>query len=216
MALDTSIPVSALTYNGQAFQLAGGGERPLPTGYTQLAYIESSGTQYIDTGILPQEDMQVEIAAVVTGSGWQNIVGSGSVILLQTSDANLSNVYFGGALQSSSMFFFTEVEDFLAVVNQTGVIRRGYARDLVKTTWAHADMPTTANNIWLFAANSGGSPSRPATMKCYAFRILVDGEKVCELIPAMRNSDQVVGMYDTAAGAFRTNGGSGVFSGGEL
>ena len=33
----------------------------LPSGYKQLEYIESSGTQYIDTGIVASSGFEVEI-----------------------------------------------------------------------------------------------------------------------------------------------------------
>ena len=33
----------------------------LPYGYTELVYIQSSGTQYIDTGLKPTSTMRVEI-----------------------------------------------------------------------------------------------------------------------------------------------------------
>lgn len=32
----------------------------LPSGYTQLEYIESTGTQYIDTGIIPTDETKGE------------------------------------------------------------------------------------------------------------------------------------------------------------
>ena len=32
----------------------------LPSGYTRLEYIESTGTQYIDTGVVPDANTKVE------------------------------------------------------------------------------------------------------------------------------------------------------------
>lgn len=245
MALDTTKLITAVNYNGNPIPLAGitpsgkititdngtdidvsqyaladvnvsGGDTPLPSGYTRLKYIESSGTQYIDTGIVAQEGLQIEIATIVNGSGFQNIAGVGSVILLQTSNGSLYNVYFGGALQTSTMFSFTEVNDFLCIVNQDGIITRGYLRERAVKTWTRATIATGVESIWLFASDSHGSPSRPATMQCYEFRVLVNGTKVCDLIPAMRDSDSVIGMYDIVQNVFRENLGTGVFTGGEL
>ena len=41
--------------------VSGGGDDPIPSAYTQLEYIESSGTQYIDTGVMPTENNMAEI-----------------------------------------------------------------------------------------------------------------------------------------------------------
>lgn len=37
---------------------------PLPKGYTKLAYIQSSGTQYVDTGFTPNQDTCIEMDVV--------------------------------------------------------------------------------------------------------------------------------------------------------
>ena len=49
----------------------------LPSGYKRLEYIESSGTQYIDTGVKAQNDTKVIAACEITyGTGWVKILGS--------------------------------------------------------------------------------------------------------------------------------------------
>ena len=49
----------------------------LPGGYTELEYIQSSGTQYVDTGLNPNQDFGVTIDfQMTTVSGWQCIFGA--------------------------------------------------------------------------------------------------------------------------------------------
>lgn len=38
----------------------------LPAGYTRLAYIESTGTQYIDTGLAPTKNFRIVVDMVWT------------------------------------------------------------------------------------------------------------------------------------------------------
>ena len=43
----------------------------LPSGYTELAYIQSSGTQYIDTGVKPDQTytLKIKFQTTQTSSG---------------------------------------------------------------------------------------------------------------------------------------------------
>ena len=52
------------------------GSSRLPSGYTQLEYIQSSGTQYIDTGIKPNQDTSIEIEAIPSAVG-ETYLGKG-------------------------------------------------------------------------------------------------------------------------------------------
>lgn len=53
----------------------------LPSGYTQLEYIESTGTQYIDTNFFPSENFSNEIGSydMVSQSFYSN-AGLGSFV----------------------------------------------------------------------------------------------------------------------------------------
>lgn len=67
--------VKHLTIDGKsAVRLAVGGKtlwKGLPSGYTRLDYIESTGTQYIDTGFYPNQDSRaiVELMYLKTSDG---------------------------------------------------------------------------------------------------------------------------------------------------
>ena len=48
----------------------------LPSGYTELQYIESTGTQYIDTGITPTQDYILYTKVAFLGSSGTNVLGT--------------------------------------------------------------------------------------------------------------------------------------------
>ena len=52
----------------------------LPSGYTQVDYIQSSGTQYIDTGVAPSTSTGIDITYIDNnqGSGTDTLIGSGT------------------------------------------------------------------------------------------------------------------------------------------
>ena len=48
----------------------------LPSGYTKLAYIHSSGTQYVDTGIQPTQNTRIDLKVSTTQTGSHTMAGS--------------------------------------------------------------------------------------------------------------------------------------------
>ena len=50
----------------------------LPLGYTEVEYLESSGTQYIDTGIAGSSTLKIEMIAQKTGSSFGVYFGAGT------------------------------------------------------------------------------------------------------------------------------------------
>ena len=70
----------------------------------------------------------------------------------------------------------------------------------------------------LFAMNQDGSPwngtSGGAGQRLYYCRFAENGTTVHDFVPAKRLSDGVLGMYDCTTGDFKTNAGSGTFTGG--
>ena len=69
-----------------------------------------------------------------------------------------------------------------------------------------------SGNIALFNRSiTNPNTSRNIGAKVYAFYIKDSGALVCNFIPAKRNSDGVIGMYDTVTETFFTNSGTGEF-----
>jgi hypothetical protein len=71
----------------------------------------------------------------------------------------------------------------------------------------------TSNTLsaYLFARNNNGTAGNFLNCRIYSFNIVQDGIVVLNLIPCRRNSDNVLGMYDTVTGTFLTNAGTGDF-----
>lgn len=68
-------------------------------------------------------------------------------------------------------------------------------------------------NIFIFALNQSGSIINPTlTGRIYEFKIYDKGAIVRSMMPAVRKSDNVIGMYDTVNNAFYVNKGTGSFT----
>ena len=204
----------------RANMVAGGVTPRLPAGYTELAYLEGTGTQYIDTGIECTSDLKVQFEGLATTN--VNAAASGGIhatspyfrhhwspynsqfYWIQKDTASTSSV----ALSASVNTWYNVTID---PTNGTALIN-----GTEKTFTALASSYTTGKSYCVFArmANNGSTQSRPSKFKF--FKMWRGGLLLRDLVPAMRDSDSVVGMYDLVSNTFLTNAGSGTFNYGTL
>ena len=187
--------------------VAGVEESQLPSGYTQLEYIESNGAQYIDTGLKPTQDYSMTIKCQSTGTSnntyaacdtnWQN---TGFFI-------GVSVFEFGNASTMTAQNYGEN--PIVLTLDKTG----GY-KDGVKV-WNNTSTNTfqTVSNLTLFALNRNGTIREYLTGKIYYCTISNNGTLVRNFIPC-KNSDGVIGMYDTIGAQFYQNSGTGTFTAG--
>lgn len=196
-------------------KLGGGGEQPpaspLPSGYTQLEYIEGTGTQYIDTGYFPCELTRVVTAITPTSGNTTNGVFGGRT------DNNVStfslwcvNGVFRTDFDTNSQHVTTDVRVETGVRVEVDK-DRGTTKLGSKTFTQTGTGFRAANSMHVFAVNPDSSGLRYFRGRIETFSIYESGLLEHELVPARRASDGAVGMYDTVAGVFLANSGTGAF-----
>ena len=199
-------------------KLGGGGEQPpaspLPSGYTQLEYIEGTGTQYIDTGYFPCELTRVVTAITPTSGNTTNGVFGGRT------DNNAStfslwcvNGVYRTDFDTNSQHVTTDVKVETGVRVEVDK-DRGTTRLGSKTFTQTGTGFRAANSMHVFAVNPDSSGPRYFRGRIETFSIYESGLLEHELVPARRDSDGSVGMYDTVVGAFLANSGTGAFKAG--
>lgn len=188
----------------------GGGR--LPEGYTELEYIQSSGTQYIDTGFKPNQDTRVviNVTDVSASSGIASLFGGRTA----------------NGVSSFSMWAFSSV------------VRTDYGANILKTTQPYATVQSIDKNknitilngteytqtystfqagvsLTLFAVNDGeiGVDTRMVSMCLYSCQIYDNGTLIRDYVP-VKNSSGVVGLYDVVNNEFYQNAGTGTFTAG--
>jgi len=193
--------------------------RGLPSGYTRLEYIESTGTQCIDTGI----------SGFNTGN-WEIYAKWLSPVATQTNRyAHVFGVYAGenyntyriitNLTDSSRYFIFGNSKaagggpGVAGAINQihTATARNGsviFDGETINTPTQGTALPT-GSKLGIFCV--GGSSKIIA--KIYSVNVKKDGVLIGDFVPAKRNSDDVLGLYDTISGQFFTNSGTGDFAG---
>ena len=169
----------------------------LPTTYYELEWLQSSGTQYINTGVIYSSQTSAEVDFKFinhTASTEQEVLAAyeSSTDRMQCGKTN-TDVFNdqGGFGYDSSLL-------------TDRVLAKGVGK-------GNGTLP-----LFLFAQNETSSAPVhiTGTKRVYSCKIKQNNSWVRYFVPAKRKSDNVLGMYDIINGTFYTNAGSGTFTGG--
>lgn len=185
----------------------------LPDGYTELECIIGGSTQYINTGFTPNQDTRVVLDHKFMGNtatrvGFSSRVNSASRGFVYGADYNgdktAAFVQYGGTYDNAGNLYASErhTVDF----NKNNF----YHDDVLKKSFTYTSF-TTPGPMYLFAANDNGSVKYISDMVLYGCQIYDNGTLIRDFIPAKRNSDSIVGLYDIVNGIFYENAGTGTF-----
>lgn len=207
--------------NSLSYVKAFGGteQRNLPNGYTELEYIESTGAQYIDTGIKGNMGVKADLDSSVSSATSVNY------FLAARKVAGQATRFY--ACTVSGVFDLALGEDSLGSEAVIQNRRYNFVMDTTVspatlvidggTTITNGHSYNTELNMYLFAANIAGVASfgGATPIRIYYAKIWEGNTLVRDFVPARRNSDNVLGMYDTVSGQFLTNQGTGDFVAGD-
>ena len=188
----------------------------LPDEYTQLEYLESSGTQYIDTGYKANQKTEYEVKF-----SYSKMIDSSNGFVL---GARISSTEENLSMTCDSGTIFVGRGNNYASINSSTIVNQKYKIKVTENSIVKDGITinNTANdfegtgtyNVRLFGCINNGVAYRTFSGKIYYCKIWDNGELVREFIPCRRNSDSVLGMYDRVNNVFYTNAGSGVFTAG--
>jgi len=183
----------------------------LPAGYTALEYIQSTGTQYIDTGWkVTQPNIAYDLRYQITDSSNQRIAGCQAPGYSNGATLMGNGWTFANKIKNEVFSADTNVHSaqFVCSNNECTYTRDAETMSATLGTFVQNDV-----NFALFGILMGERPSSYAQVKIYHFKIYDNGVLVRDFIPA-KNSSNVVGMYDTVNNVFYQNAGTGTFTAG--
>ncbi len=191
-------------------------ERELPYGYTQVDYIESTGTQYIDSGIsINDKDFKISCDFEQT----QRFSSTEQALFsIWTSTYNYWNCFTVGADIRVYTSAHHPIEGVITTGNRGKVVveknssswKLNYENQNIQ--WYYT--PSVVNPTTLKIFTRGDVPSQGSSnthIKMYSLMVEISGTKKADFIPCYRNSDNEVGMYDLVTNTFYTNAGTGTF-----
>lgn len=201
----------------------------LPIEYQRVEYLQSTGTQYINTKKIPTDNTKMELKTYTTCTASYYCAGARSgtstIFFAQsgaTSGSKISCTVNGTSrtaedsdgvdfkrLSSGQMYNIMlktngdSTFDY-SIVDETN--NKSYSISKAEYT----PMETVTDGICLFALNKNYIVS--GTNRCYKFKLYRDGKLILSFIPCYRKKDNVAGMYDIVTGKFFTNDGTGSFA----
>lgn len=187
----------------------GGGGGRLPSGYTELQYIESTGTQWIDTGITPTQDYILYTKVAFLGSSGTNVLGTRNS---SNDTTNRFGIISFGASALFGAFYGTNSVTGKAVdqtPHEFSIGPDGFTMD-EKTVSVQQTNFSCSYPIILFGFNNGANGIVGAEEKVYSCKIYSDGQLVRDFIPCI-NPDGIIGLYDKENAIFYQNSGNGNF-----
>lgn len=186
-------------------------KRDLPSGYTQVEYIESTGSQYIDTGICPNQDTRIVFFAENTSSSsvWVYGAWDGTDINQFTFGVGAVSGFRYGSTTASVSTIGTGA---LIVEQNANAYTVNSISGAVDTQNFECSYP-----IFIGCINAAGSVSSGKFYgKIKSCQIYKDGVNINrDYVPA-KNSSGEVGMFDMVTQTFYTDmSGTGFVAGAE-
>lgn len=193
------------------------GASVLPSGYTELEYIQSSGTQYINTNFKPDGETTVNIV-FQTSSAPDNLNDTLPVYGAAT-DYNSNAFEFwtlsGGFATYGSQDYKSNLGITTGKKHTVRQAKNVLTVDGTSYTFTKQNF-TAPYSLLLFATHrSSGIKicASAANLKIYSCEIYNNGTLVRNFVP-VKNSSGTIGLYDLVNSAFYTNAGSGTFTAG--
>lgn len=185
----------------------------LPEGYTELTYIESSGTQYIDTGINPSGDTSISIDFAMTDTSADYAVygcrdSASSNLYMLLSRGNTFRLSYNKTIGSFTQFV-TDATQEINALQEKGKVTIGETT----VTISNATFECTYNML-LFAAYNGSSVAWKSKQKIFACKIYDSETLVRNYVPCT-NQNGEAGLYDLVTKTFYGNDGTGEFIAGD-
>lgn len=188
----------------------------LPDAYQEVEYIQSTGTQYIDTGIVPRNttrlvyDFQRTTADKSTNywHGWTS-AGSQEVFCFGVNNTTGFVARVSSTFTTSFELDYTDLNRHVFDLMNGKQLFDGV--QLGNTTIGNT--ATSSQTIYLFARHIewGAHIDGYTQEKCYSCQIYNGTTLVRDFIPCYRKSDNAIGLYDLANNKFYSNNGTGTF-----
>lgn len=180
----------------------------LPEGYAEVQYIQSTGTQYVDTGFKPNQDSRVLIKLSTSETGSHTVFGADIDWVDNGFALGVGFTHYGketGTISGLNNGSPHEVDFNKNIISMDGnpVLTMGNSTFSVP------------HNLALFANNRAGGIQEKTTMVLYYCQIYNGNIVIRDYIPC-KNAAGAVGLYDLIGQKFYGNSGTGVFTAGPV
>ena len=183
----------------------------LPNTYQEVEYIESSGTQRINTGFVANNNTRVILKYQSNPSVNTNLIwGSDG------SSSGRFNLYYE-ANNNYKLGYGVQLETSTSIAPTSNKTICDWDKNVVKIgndtyTFNSETFTISGTQLTLFSNSSWASQGNQSAWKLYSCQIYDNGTLVRNFIPCYRKSDNVIGLFDVVNQVFYTNVGTGTFT----
>lgn len=185
-------------------------------GHVELEYIESTGTQYIDTEVHPNQNMRVEIDFQLTSvSGWTCIFGSAD----ENKNTNSYALWYNG----SAFAYYFGSNQYSSFPTSVNVIEGHHFESIGNTASIDGSTVTVSaasftglRSMYIGAANRESTATYFAKGKWKLFKIYEDGIILSNECVPVKRKDGVVCLFDKVRRKYLLNKGTGEFIAGPI
>ena len=181
-----------------------------------LEYIQSSGTQYIDTGIYSKSGLTIEYAFQIIGErsisvalfGGREASTLNQLVCFMNTDRHIGIRFNDSPSAYGPRITIDDKKHVVKFVDNESYVDGEY------NSRSMSSQPFLGNcTIFVFGVNTGGDfdTLQVIGQRAYSFKIKDGNSLVRNFIPCYRKSDNVAGMYDLVTNTFYTNAGTGDF-----
>ena len=193
-----------------------GGETNVEQPYVNVKYLENTGTQYIDTGYVLQEDDVLEVNYEIPEEALSVKTDKILIDARDTSNGVRISTY-SGTYKWYARFGHNESKTSAAITSSLkGTLSLSKGKFILNGAVIFSDlvytaMPTGTLKLLAGVNYETGAISAPSYARISAAKIKRNGETIRNFRPMQRTADGELGMYDTITDEFFTNAGTGVF-----
>lgn len=171
----------------------------LPAGYTAVEYLESNGSQYIDTGVVPTKDTRVDLGYAYVGDYSSSLTMAG----VKGGAAN-STRFYPTSLHGKDYYHDRQVcgDTMLTIPYSNDRIELVF-NDINHKVWINGRLDGTfsslansyTRSLYLFALNNNGSVSLNASGRIWHCEIYEGDAQTHAFVPCVK-TDGTTGLYD--------------------
>ena len=168
---------------------------------TDIAYVEATGKQYIDTGVAANQDMTIEVKFEFNTSAEGFIYGARKA----AGQISFGFTHYTAATKYRFDYNNSRQEKTTLSLNTPYIVRQAknecYLDGTKTQTYTYASF-TTPCNVTIFAVNTNGTIGGYAKAKIYYLKIWDNGTLIRDYVPVYNKVLKEAGLYDKVAGKF--------------
>ena len=188
----------------------------LPVEYQRIEYIESTGTQYIDTGITPNQDTGFDVE-FLTKNQLSAASGEYGCIFGARTGSSVDELQLTTFTNSTDKGILRFGKGSYNAGITTGEVLTASLRNKVFTNGEVTVIDlypyefTSGGTITVFALNNNGNITQHGSVQIFSLKLYNLDILIRDFIPCYRKADNVAGLYDLVEKKFYTNNGTGEF-----